>query len=183
MKKLILITLISLTCFTSFTTKTSVCGTERWDIKTLTDSSASKINFIPQITTISQLILINPYKKIKNHDPRFGVEFNTYKIDCGIREYRNEADNDTHLVLYVLTDPTKTMIGEIPNCPEVNSHYQSDFDSSRVNFLKYILPNHLVQEGTYELTGVAFFDKPHGQLGHSIYAIELHPVLTLIKIK
>src|ERR1700747_2379007 len=90
-------------------------GQERWDVKTLSDSAATKVNFTPIQSSAPALRLLVPSQKIGNNTKRFDTEFFTYTIQCKVREYRIEEDGDTHLVLMDVSDTTQTIIGEIPN--------------------------------------------------------------------
>ena len=88
------------------------CGTERLDVRTLTDKEAKLIKWIPITTSVKGLTkLVQPFpveeKKKKKGTPvfdkskRFGYEFNIYSVQCKIREFRKEDDGDYHLVLVV----------------------------------------------------------------------------------
>jgi hypothetical protein len=161
-------------------------GKERWDVKTLADSCAKDINFNPKSSTIEKLISIKPGRKIGNSTPRFGLEYNTFTITCKIREYRIEDDGDKHLVLVSLIDSTKTMIGEIPNlaCDTTNKNlFKPKFDSCMKEFNKRVMRHQKVEPGLYRIFGVLFFDKIHGQLGVAPNGVEIHPILSIKKIK
>ncbi len=167
-------------------------GVERWQVKTLTDSAASKIIWTVQPTTVKALtLLVQNYPKKGDKDfktfnkvKRFGYEFFVYEVTCKIREFRREDDGDYHLVLMDLTDTTITMVGEIPNpdCSNTQkSLYLKSFQAARIEFEKYKLPYFKVMHGTYKITGVALFDKVHGQLGCAPNGIELHPIMDFTK--
>jgi hypothetical protein len=172
---------------TAFVVFDNPCGgKERWDVKTLTDTAVSRINFKPKSVTIERLIQTVPGRKIGNNTPRFGLEFNVCTVICKIREYRTEDDGDKHLVLVSTVDSTVTMIGEIPNlmCDTTNSNkFRPKFDSCLAEFKKYTLKNYKVKPGKYKVTGVIFYDKIHGQLGVAPNGIELHPILSIKKVK
>jgi hypothetical protein len=179
--------LLMLFALPSFSLQDSPCGgNERWDVKTLTDAGASKINFTPDTIAIDSLRKIMPGQKIGNTLPRFGIEFKTYVVKCNIREYRVEDDGDYHLVLVSLTDTTKTMIGEIPNsfCSSVfASPYASKFAETKTYFEQnIILKRNKTKRGVYLIYGIFFYDKIHGQLGVAPNGCELHPILSIKKI-
>jgi len=162
------------------------CGINRWGEKTLMDSLSSKVKMKPIKTTIDSLRSIKPDRKIGNKTPRFGAEFYTFQIICGISEYSNEEDGDIHLILFDLKDTTKTFIAEIPdpNCPSVKgSKYAGKYQKCRDEFNKYKLPKKKVLKGEYKISGAFFYDKPHGAKGASPNSAELHPVLTIKKVK
>ena len=90
-------------------------GTERWDVKTLTDSKVTQVNFTPRSTTIDSLIHITSVVP-GSSDPRtYPPEFYTFFVHCNIKELRPESDNDYHLVLHDITNSSETMIGEVPD--------------------------------------------------------------------
>lgn len=161
-------------------------GRDRWDVKNLTDESIGKVNLKPITTTVDSLRKIKPEKKVGDNMGRFGIEFNTYEINCKIREYVKEDDGDYHLVLMDLSDTSKTMIGEIPDpsCPSVaKSKHVKKFSSTRKYFEDNVrLKGRKVKYGIYKIRGVAFYDQPHKQLGVAPNAIELHPIIKMTKL-
>lgn len=170
----------------SFVQEKEVCGVNRWGVKTLTDPEASKVRLRSIKTTIDSLRSIKPNRKIGATTPRFGAEFYSFQLNCGIREYSNEEDGDIHLILYDLKDTLKTFVAEIPDpkCPAVkDSKYASRYQKARDEFAKYKLPKKKVVKGEYRITGVFFFDKKHGVKGESPNGAEIHPVLTIKKMK
>ena len=157
-------------------------GKERWGIKTLGDGDASKINFTADSSTIAQLISIAPENSPSKNTSRFGIEFNTYIIRCRIREYKLTDDGDYHLVLEDLNDPSKTMIGEIPDpyCESVKKSLRFEqIVKSRNDFKNTRLFTMGNDNAVYTITGVAFYDKIHGQRGGAPYGTEIHPVLSI----
>lgn len=192
-KKLIIITVIISGCFTAYLAlfcngpdeKNPDCiGKSRWGIKILTDEEAKTINYNPFITTIERLIYIDPKVKLKRTTPRFGIEFNTFSIPCRIREYKLSDDGDLHLVLMDALNPKLTMVGEIPD-PYCSSVMQSPklnkILKARSDFKNTALFKGEIDTSVYIITGVAFYDKDHGQLGAAPTAIEIHPVLSIKK--
>lgn len=159
-------------------------GKDRWDVKTLSDAGATSINYTPSPISIINLISIPLSNTIGGTTPRFGIEFNTYSITCHIREYKLSSDGDYHLVLQDISNPSITMIGEIPD-PYCESLKQSiRFDQiiqARKDFKNTLLVTEQVDTSVYIVTGVAFYDKVHGQLGAASNAVEIHPILTISK--
>ena len=191
MKNIIYNSLIILSFLVSFSFSTATddvtCGgDERWDVKTLTDADAKKVNFKADTVTVDYLIKIQPDRKIGNKLSRFGVEFKTFVVVCGIREYRREDDGDYHLVLYDLKDTNKTMIGEIPLtfCSSVSkSKYAKKFEQSADYFEQKVMDKkYKTKKGVYKIYGPAFYDKKHGQLGLAPNGIEIHPILSIKKV-
>lgn len=185
--KIILLTIFFF-IFSSFQQEDPCGGVSRWDVKTLTDKDASLINKKAIHTTITDLIKFDPGKSIRLKTPRFGIEFNTYEITCKIKYWIREDDGDLHLVLVDVKDSTKTMIGEIPNlsCDSIavkTNKNNKNFVSAEQEFLKYALKKHMVKDGVYQVKGIGFFDKKHGQKGLAPNGIEIHPILKIRKIK
>lgn len=178
---------IAVACFFALSfQEAEKCGTNRWGVKTLTDSLASKVKMKPIKTTIDSLRGIQVDRKIGSRTPRFGAEFYSFQIVCGIREYINEEDGDIHLVLYDIKDTNKTFVAEIPDpkCPMVKgSKYESKFKKCREEIEKYKLPKGKIEKGKYELSGIFFYDKLHGVSGAPPNGGELHPLLTIKKLK
>lgn len=79
------------------------------------------------------------------------------------------------------------MIAEIPNLScdssSYKNQYRTKFDSALVCFNSYKTKRYKVLSGKYCITGVAFFDKKHGQLGLAQNGIEIHPVLSIKMVK
>ncbi len=159
-------------------------GKDRWDVKTLTDLNASTINYTSTNITVANLISIPLQKSIEDNTPRFGIEYNTYTLQCHIREYKLSDDGDYHLVLQDLSDPSITMVGEIPDpyCASVKQSLRfNEIIKARQDFKNTLLVTAQVDTFVYIITGVAFYDKVHGQLGAAPDAIEIHPILSISK--
>ena len=193
MKKLIIIAVILLGCYTAYWAlfynnpdeKNPDCvGKSRWDVKILTDIEATTINYNPFVTTIERLIYIEPKTKVKKNTPRFGIEFNAFSIQCRIKEYKLSDDGDLHLVLMDASNPEWTMVGEIPDpyCSSVmKSPKINEIIKARSDFKNTPLFKEQIDTSIYIITGVAFYDKDHGQLGAAPTAIEIHPILSIKK--
>lgn len=155
----------------------------RWDIKTLTDPNAPNVNYTTIYTTISTLISTTA-PIVSSNGTRSGIEFKTYSIKVHIREYKLSADGDYHLVLEDIADPNKTMIGEIPDpyCGSVQSSIRiNEITQARKNFQNSLLVTAQVDNSVYTITGVAFYDKVHGQIGVAPNGIEIHPILYITR--
>lgn len=176
---------IVISCLKKPDEKNPACvGKDRWDVKTLTDIGELNINYTPVITSVKELINIPLTNTINDNTPRFGIEFNTYSIKCRIREYKLSDDGDYHLVLEDIQNSSITMVGEIPDeyCASVQqSKHLSSFVKARTDFKQSLLSTAQVDTSVYTITGVAFYDKIHGQLGAAPNAIEIHPILSISK--
>jgi RyR domain len=161
-------------------TRALACGQERWAVKTLTDPDASQVNLTPQQTTVEALIdLPAPLMPTA----RTAQEFNTYQVSGTITFAKQEADSDIHMVL---TDPNgRTMIIEAP-CPDCaqNSLVRDQIATVRqaveAQFPTAAAGQPQTASVAATVTGVAFFDRLHGQDGVAPNGIELHPVLSFV---
>lgn len=156
------------------------CGHERWDIKTLTDVDAAKVNLTPQPVTILDLIdLPAPVMPVA----RVAQEFNTYQLTGTITFAKQEADSDIHMVL---TDAAGNhMIVEAACAACAPNSIVLDQISTVRQAVEQQFPT--AASGGIENTsvavtvsGVAFFDRLHGQDGVAPNGIELHPLLSFV---
>ncbi len=157
----------------------ATCGVERWAVKTLTDPAARFVNFHARPTTVSALRRLRP----TGYGPRGpGVERTTYRVRARLVETKLEDDEDYHLVIADVRHPTQTMIVEFPaaNCVRGAVH-RKQIVGARAAFARACgypsSGSFSYLRGTATITGVGFFDFPHGQTGVAPNAIELHPVL------
>jgi protein-tyrosine-phosphatase len=160
------------------------CGDERWEVKTLTDSEAPQINFTPKKSTVHEQLKFNK-PPFHDNNPRDVSEKQVYQIDCILLMYKNEEDNDWHLVVKDLVTNEKMVI-EIPDpeCAEVKS-------SPHLKNLKKVRQKLTARIGPIKnkmwkapantkmrVTGVGFFDKSNHPKGFK--GRELHPVLSIV---
>jgi hypothetical protein len=183
MKKTLLTLILTLICLLVF----PCGGSERWDVKTLTDPGASKVDYKHiRLASITDLVILTP-GQIGNTTPRHGAEFGVVAVTCSVSYWKYEADSDIHIVMNDLKYPSTTMIAEIPspNCEVAKqSKFVDSFSNSKRAFLTFKKTAHTIQPGIYEITRVIFFDKLHGQTGLAIPSgVELHPILHFRKIK
>lgn len=163
-------------------------GADRWAVKTLTDSSAKKIRLTAIKSSVLEMRSFRPGRKISGKTPRFAEEFKTYEIICRIPEYLREDDGDFHLVLADTLYPDSTIIGEIPNplCPTVQKSSQiNKIASAAAYFVENVKAKGAgkIKPGIYKVKGVCFYDRVHGQKGGAKNGIELHPILSIKKVK
>lgn len=164
----------------------TVCGLERWQVKTLADPQARAINPQPQATSVHDLVgLRAPATLAPRRIPP--VELSTYNVKARLVEYKLEEDSDIHLVV---ADPSsgETMIAEFPadGCTQgAAPTARKQMSQARTALLKACGPPRSDPRlttfeplsGTATLRGVGFFDSIHGQAGVARNGIELHPVL------
>ncbi len=153
----------------------TVCGSERWPVKTLSDPPAARLVYKPVTTTVARLVALVP-----PHHPTARVaptEYTLFRLVGCLTLVKDEADRDYHLVI---ADPARrdvTIIAEIPNracagaCRDVVN--ASKYAAARATVDGLHLP------ALVELTGFGFFDTEHGQTGVARNGVELHPVLRL----
>ena len=159
----------------------SLCGTERWAVKTLTDPQARLVNFHPHRTTVSALRRLRPSGSFRRGR---GVERRTYRVKARLVEAKFEDDQDIHLVIADLHHSSQTMIVEFPasNCvrPAAPTR-RRQMIQARKNLIRACgypsAADFTSLQGTALITGVGFFDFIHGQTGVAPNGIELHPVL------
>ena len=161
------------------------CGTERWNIKTLSDKDTIKIDFnkIIKSTVKEQVNLDSPRTKRS----RLESETFVYSIECYIIGFKKESnDKDIHIVIKDF-ETNDTMIVEIPSyeCYEIQktSRYElfKELDEWFINNIgkpstKF---KRLSKPIRVTITGVGFFDFIHGQTGVAKNGREIHPVLSM----
>ncbi len=156
------------------------CGVERWSIKTLTDPDASQVNLTPQSATVEDLAALPVPAGFGPDAARLPPELQTYTVAATLVEFKEEADSDVHLVLHGSSG--QSMIAEIPDpqCAQ-GSRVLSQISAARTQFVnKFGQPSPTSWtrvNAPVTLTGVLFFDIPHGQTGVAPNAVELHPII------
>jgi hypothetical protein len=78
------------------------CGTERWDVKTLTDPAASQVDLNPRPATVADLVAA-PLPANAAGPRTAGLEMETFQVTATLTGYKQEADSDYHL-----SSPTAT---------------------------------------------------------------------------
>src|SRR6185437_609549 len=91
----------------------SHCGTERWRIKTVFDSDASRIDFTPQRSTVTELTSLPAPNRLEEEE-RSSAEERVYSVEAVLLGWKAETashgDHDFHLVLADPNDLSRTMI-------------------------------------------------------------------------
>jgi hypothetical protein len=154
------------------------CGIERWNVKVLQDPDASAVVRAPEPTTISALTGI-PRESNRPANGRAQIERRVFRVRGVILEQRAvQADGDIHVVLGDPADRTKFLVAEIPDSAcALGSRFASDFAEARRAF------DSIPFGSEVEVEGVGFWDDDHGQLGAPPNGIELHPVLSLARVR
>jgi hypothetical protein len=180
-------------------------GSERWAVKVGSDAGAPLVDIGNPVTkTLHELVNI-PRPQISSDDvTRVAQERTVYIVDARLVKFRVETgktgDLDFHIVLSddTLQFSSKTTISphsfvaEIvnPDCISGShgtvptpSRFQTQLTNVRAKFLSHFQNPDLTggwNPGNgvpVRLTGVAFFDRDHGQIGRAATVIELHPLL------
>jgi hypothetical protein len=154
------------------------CGTERWNIKTGTDSMASGLSLVPKPTTIAELIALTAAGGGNARETP--TETTLWELkDVTLAEIKLETDSDYH---NVLSDGTHTMIVEFvyPDCAQ-SSAWSCFISRARADIDARLTPTGSFQYPALTVTvrGFGFFDPIHGQTGVAPNGIELHPVLQM----
>ena len=154
------------------------CGSERWPIKTGTDSHAASISLVPQPNTIAALVALPALTPDTSRASP--TETTLWELkNVTLTELKEESDSDYHLVI---SDGTHTMIAEIPNprCG-VGSPWHCYYSRARaeIDSAYTVTAAPKYPAAVVTVRGIGFFDFAHGQAGVAPNAIELHPVLQL----
>jgi hypothetical protein len=168
-----------------------VCGTARWEVKTLADAAAADIESTRTEATVLGLTTLPAPPHVGNALPRQagfgGVEFTTYRVRVRLVGWKlSDNDSDIHLEVRGLHAP-QTMVVEFPlvGCVATSASLTNRRRIARAKtaLLKACGKTHAPSTsmraltGTATITGVGFFDKTHGQTGGAANGIELHPVV------
>jgi hypothetical protein len=155
--------LIASTASVGATQERSLCGVERWTVKTLQD----RPRLLPVRTVSIRFLVTRPAPPMLPLT-RLPFERHVYRVIAAVTLVRQEADGDFHLVLRA--GPSH-MIAESPSTgciARATPLRRAQMRAARATVRVC---------GRASITGVAFFDFKHGQTGVAPNAIELHPIL------
>lgn len=154
-------------------------GSQRWEVKVASDEAAEEIVNKAEIITLAELIAYRTDTLPKGNARAYSEKFTYTLKNVFITHAILENDNDIHLVI---EDGKKnTLIAEIPDVDcEVteDSHFVTQIAKARKTFVRY---QDTYDQYLFNITGVFFKDKPHGQTGRAPNNVELHPVIALTK--
>lgn len=166
------------------TTAFPKCGVARWDVKTLSDPAAGKVNYKPRATTIQTLRGKQPTVNISLLTPRLNgtVEMRVWRLrNVQLVEAVRARDKDIHLV--IRDSGGRKMIVEFPD-PDCSgaalSKKRAVMKRAKAALLAacgYIPTKFVDLQGRATIEGVGFFDEVHRQIGVAPNGVELHPVL------
>lgn len=156
------------------------CGVERWAVKTLSDARAGQVSMEPKIVDVLDLRALAAPQTITGATMRLDAETVTYAVTAHLIAAKIEADSDIHLVIADTRNDSATMIVEFPD-PSCVATNRPEIGAARAAFLGACGPVDAQRwktlDGDATITGVLFFDEPHGQTGVAPNAAELHPVV------
>lgn len=176
-----------------------VCGTERWQIKTAADPGAAGVltkAMAPVKTTVEELAAV-PRPDLGSRAGQTGdiriapTEETVYSVTATMIGVKHEVDGDYHLVIQGSSGAT--MVAEIPSpdcysgdSPDVANDFQTarglidSLTSSSASPTQNPALPRIRTSAPVTVTGVGFFDIPHGQTGMAPNGLELHPVLKIV---
>ena len=159
------------------------CGRERWDVKTLSDPDRDSVDLRPVDATVEELIQLEAEGVAPGGARYTPVELSVYRVEAYLGGAFQENDGDWHLVLFGLENQRAHLIAEIPD-PECAGACRCGFAEAFAE-ARQALEERLAQPNPRDepirvtVTGVGFFDRPHGQYGATPNQFELHPVLRI----
>lgn len=161
------------------------CGRERWSVKTGTDHQATSIKLANQSpTTLKAMSLWHAPNPIPPRARVAPAETKVWVVNATLLKYKIEddpssGDSDYHLVLS--DSHGRRMIAEIPSpdCVGSSSPFADSIKSARSAFDAKFSPTGSFQtaNAVVQIRGVGLFDFAHGQAGHAVNYVEIHPVL------
>lgn len=156
-------------------------GVQRWAVKVASDEEAELIRRKPKVIALEDLIAYRTDTLPKGNTRAYSEQFTYTLRDVFITHAILENDNDIHLVI---EDGKKnTLIAEIPDVDceiSENSLFAEQIEAARGTFYRY---QDTYDQYQFNITGVFFKDKPHGQTGKAPNNVELHPVIALKKVR
>ena len=170
----------------TITVQSPTCGTERWAVKTGTDSLVGLVDLNNPVRTTVNALRSIPAPPVLNpnppYDPRFVPTETTVFVVNGIMTfYKLEDDVDYHIVLQDTVG--NTMITEIPSpaCDGSTGPFDAAVAAVRAKFDARFTATSTFQNANVpvQMKGVGFFDFLHGQTGVAPNGIELHPLLDI----
>ena len=167
------------------------CGHERWDVKTLTDDDADRIE-VDNVRhlSVTRLGLLKRPSQAELNQGRAPKERRVYTVEVILDSLPDrklgfkieKLDSDIHLA--VRDKNGSTIIAEFPDSGcTADAEFRSRMKDAREALVKACdgkPPSGRFKElrGTATITGVLFFDFFHHQRGTSLNVAEIHPVLS-----
>jgi hypothetical protein len=154
------------------------CGTERWQVKTLSDADAWKVRLTPVATTVESLAALPLPRYLPYYGRAARTEKTVFCVEGWYKDVTTEADFDVHVIVGGLEDTAVTIIAEIPDarCSGACASGYAELYARARQALENRLKTWTTDTLRVRIMGVGFFDRPHGQYGTARNSIELHPV-------
>ncbi len=162
------------------------CGTERWDVKTLTDPGSSAVKLKnARSSTVTKLAGMKP---LGQSEARRAQERQVYRVKVIFDSLPGRklgfkletTDSDIHLAVRDALGSTMIVEFPDPGCT-VGARYRSRMKSARTALVAACGPPPRSRfrelQGSATITGVLFFDFFHRQRGVASNVAELHPAL------
>jgi hypothetical protein len=159
----VLAAVVGLVAWTIDAGRGAACTGPRWTVKTLQDRPKL---LRPRDTTIHFLITRPAPSPLPAR--RLPFDRHVYTVTAAVTLLQPEGDGDMHVLL---RSGPNHMISEAPS---------PDCDQRATPYWRrrmQVARNLVRRCAKARVTGVAFFDFPHGQTGVAPNAIELHPIL------
>jgi hypothetical protein len=159
---------------------TRICGVELWALKTLSDPQRRLVNLHPRNTTVAAINSLRmPHPTPATRNTAF--ERRTNRVKAQIVQFKLEDDSDIHLILF---DRGSYLIAEMPFAACLPARAR---DSRAIVSVRRLFEQRCGQPSpTWQnlgavvtISGVGFWDFPHGQSGNARNYAELHPVTGL----
>jgi hypothetical protein len=161
-------------------TTRAACGVELWSLKTLSDPQRNLVNLHPRDTSVAAInALPMPSPTPITRDTVY--ERRAWRVKAQVVEFKLEDDADIHMVLY---SAGRYMIAEMPfaGCLPRTTRDRRAVVAARATFVRRCgFPSSDFQSlgAVAFVSGVGFWDVPHGQRGAARNYAELHPVTAL----
>jgi hypothetical protein len=158
-------------------TATAACAHELAGLKTLSDRRRNLVYLQPHPTTI---IAINR-RPMPHRTPTLrsrGFERRVWRLYAQVTDYRLGRDGDIHLILFDKSDYMRAEM-PAPSCLSHNARERRAILESRHLFEARcggVTGQWRKLGAVVAIEGVGFWNRPHGQRGHSHNYAELHPV-------
>jgi hypothetical protein len=170
-RRLAILTVVAATAATtatqvaSPTRQRSACGGERWTVKTLQDRPRL---LRAQVTTVTRLVKLRRPRSVPKR--RLPFERHLYAVTAAVTYVHAEADGDLQVVLWQIGTGSH-LIAESPSpaCTRRAVSLRRRQMRTARRAIRIC--------ARARVTGVAFWDYNHGQVGVAPNAIELHPIL------
>jgi hypothetical protein len=153
------------------------CGHDLFDLKTFSDARRNLVYLRPVQTTVGAIAARRRPRQTPTARAR-GFERHVLRVTAEITEYKLEPDSDIHMILF---DKGVYMIAEMPSpaCLPRTTRQRRAITNARKYFEQRCgaATNQWRSLGAVaDISGVGFWDTPHGQRGHAPNYAELHPV-------